>query len=434
LSFSREKRIIFIAICLGIILVGMGVIRNQSSASLYFLCIAAILLWPTREKRSFKLESFSVKKINKEQLQKCERQNSLIESKVKVIDENFVAEDLVSWVKNMFAKYKIAYEKEEWNMLNPFFTESLINQEIKRKSKREENGKKRKFEKINSVQLMSYEANEEKEYLKVKVAFSERIEEYDVKGKIIRGLTKHNTPCTCIILLEREKSIKTERNENSTHCPNCGAPTQILTNGKCKFCGEIIKIEKENWKWAKMNINGNKEVEEKLLELKKQGISKVIRELFSKVQEALNENNMDKLMLVEDGILFERDSQKLQILEQEGKKLVRKDVVIHSVDAYYYEEDNEYEEVSSLIQATLEDYVYVKNTEEVEEGIRDYNVTKTYKLVIKRKVSFEEEANIEKCKNCGATIKINAVGKCAYCDNMIYSNEFNWIVTELDEV
>ena len=34
---------------------------------------------------------------------------------------------------------------------------------------------------------------------------------------------------------------------NSKFCPNCGAPTQITSSGKCEYCGSIITKGEHSW-------------------------------------------------------------------------------------------------------------------------------------------------------------------------------------------
>ena len=34
---------------------------------------------------------------------------------------------------------------------------------------------------------------------------------------------------------------------NKKNCPNCGAPTQITSAGKCEYCGSVITTGEYNW-------------------------------------------------------------------------------------------------------------------------------------------------------------------------------------------
>lgn len=38
-----------------------------------------------------------------------------------------------------------------------------------------------------------------------------------------------------------------EKGHSTTNCPNCGAPTQITSAGKCEYCGSIITTGEHDW-------------------------------------------------------------------------------------------------------------------------------------------------------------------------------------------
>ena len=34
---------------------------------------------------------------------------------------------------------------------------------------------------------------------------------------------------------------------NEMNCPNCGAPTNITSSGKCSYCGSVITTKDYGW-------------------------------------------------------------------------------------------------------------------------------------------------------------------------------------------
>jgi len=177
-------------------------------------------------------------------------------------------------------------------------------------------------------------------------------------------------------------------------------------------------------------------MQEQLNKLKEKEFDKWIKEVFIKIQNAWNENKINALVPLESGILLERDAQKMQILELEGKREVRKDTVVHYVDIYHYEKDGNVEIVKALVKATLENYIYQTGTNEVVEGIRDYNITKIYRITLKKRYNFGSELGkqIVNCKACNAKVDLKASGKCTYCGTMVYTEDHDWAVVEIEEV
>ena len=48
----------------------------------------------------------------------------------------------------------------------------------------------------------------------------------------------------------RKAGLKTKAGTdkvNTTNCPNCGAPTDITSSGKCKYCGSVITTGEHDW-------------------------------------------------------------------------------------------------------------------------------------------------------------------------------------------
>ena len=43
-------------------------------------------------------------------------------------------------------------------------------------------------------------------------------------------------------------NINSENKHTSTmNCPNCGAPTEITSSGKCQYCGSVIVTRSSDW-------------------------------------------------------------------------------------------------------------------------------------------------------------------------------------------
>ena len=48
----------------------------------------------------------------------------------------------------------------------------------------------------------------------------------------------------------RKAGVKTKEGTNAkstTNCPNCGAPTQITSAGKCEYCNSVITTGEHDW-------------------------------------------------------------------------------------------------------------------------------------------------------------------------------------------
>lgn len=52
------------------------------------------------------------------------------------------------------------------------------------------------------------------------------------------------------LTFERKTGVLTKPGElkiDTINCPNCGASTEIISSGKCEYCGSIITSGKYAW-------------------------------------------------------------------------------------------------------------------------------------------------------------------------------------------
>ena len=73
--------------------------------------------------------------------------------------------------------------------------------------------------------------------------------------EVIRGDKNKELTNTYLLTFVRNSSIKTEASDGevkTTNCPNCGAPTQITSSGKCEYCGSVITTDEHDWALANL--------------------------------------------------------------------------------------------------------------------------------------------------------------------------------------
>lgn len=163
-----------------------------------------------------------------------------ITRQIKKVDKNFNSTKFLIWAKNTFIDIQTALKENDFSAIKILETEKLL-----KKQSLKTQHYKNKAEKIsiNFAELLSFKQSEELDILKV-------IINYSVIGykKKIKAKKEKNRVSKLIFI--RKKGTLTEVNKEQirkTNCPNCGAPNNIISTGKCEFCGSIIKINVDNW-------------------------------------------------------------------------------------------------------------------------------------------------------------------------------------------
>lgn len=176
-----------------------------------------------------------------------------IEAKLKAIDPMFNKEEFLSFARSTFVKLQEAWSARDWSVIRTFESNELFEQHQKQLQRFIDNNQINKMEQIcvKSVSLYSFEQTGDKEVLKV--TLSSKMIDYIVDAttdKILKGdrtTVRHSTYRLTFI---RKAGVKTKAGTsdvNTTNCPNCGAPTQITSSGKCEYCGSVITTGEYNW-------------------------------------------------------------------------------------------------------------------------------------------------------------------------------------------
>lgn len=175
-------------------------------------------------------------------------------NKIKQTEPDFDEMNFQSFARNTFEKYYKSFCTANWETMKAFATQELVD-DCKRRMKKIEDTAyifiKRDLKKINAVEVISFEQKAEKDFICTIIDFEEECYELNPKtNKKINGLKKQIRYRSKLVFERNSKDAQYDRkNENSfTHCQRCGAPSQVVTTGKCEYCGEIIQGRENTWK------------------------------------------------------------------------------------------------------------------------------------------------------------------------------------------
>lgn len=144
---------------------------------------------------------------------------------------------------------KIVKENEKFDEIN--FLNYVKNTFIIYYKNNKENEKDiiegRKSIKINNSRIISYNKENEKEIIKVILDYTETVNEYnEITGEQIRGLTR-NYDKTVSLTFEKNNLNLKDKSIKTVKCLSCGAPTEIITSGKCQYCGAKVNADDMEW-------------------------------------------------------------------------------------------------------------------------------------------------------------------------------------------
>lgn len=181
-----------------------------------------------------------------------------IVSEIKVKDQNFSKDEFLSWARDLFIKLQYAWSDRNWETIRCFETPQLFEQHRTQLQRYIENKQINKLERIsvNSARLLDFKEEGEREVLSV--LLSTKMIDYIIDeqtGKVLKGSKTEYRTNSYKLTFVRKAGVKTVLGTvavNTTNCPNCGAPTEITSAGKCSYCGSVITTG--NFSWVLSNL------------------------------------------------------------------------------------------------------------------------------------------------------------------------------------
>lgn len=265
---------------------------------------------------------------------------------------------------------------------------------------------------------------------------------------------------------ERKREVLSATPEQATalHCPRCGAPLQKDTNGACAFCA--AKIESGEFQWYVRTISTlSREAKGPLLtgnvpEVGTRNPTIVqpnfpavraafeqnnpafdwadfqarARMIFNELQEAWSSLKWERARPFETDNIFQMHRYWIEAYKRQGLRNALDQYEIQAMQPTKIKVDAFYNSITLRIFARGYDYT-VNQSGKVVAGsnkkIREWSEYWTFVRYSKAKPS-AARADLN-CPNCGAPLKVNAVGICEFCGGKITSGEFDWVLSKIEQ-
>lgn len=161
-----------------------------------------------------------------------------------------------------------------------------------------------------------------------------------------------------------------------------------------------------------------------------------VNNMFIQLQEAWQAKDWKKVRPFESDELFNTHARQLQEFIDSRTTNVVDDIGILRTTITDYHDNGSTESLDVYMRARLKDYIINDETGKVVEGDPEREIFMEYELVMSRRkgvvTRLAENTAVTTCPNCGANVSINASGECEYCNSVVSSGDFDWVLTRLD--
>ena len=187
-----------------------------------------------------------------------------IETEIKRIDKNFSTYEFIGWTKEVFMSIQEAWSERDWSKIRPFEKEELFKIHEKQLAEYIRLNRINVMERISVGEAYLHEYNRDNQYEYLTVCLSATFNDYIIDSntrQVIEGFKNTRYHASYLMTFMRNVGVKTDTasgNLSTKQCPNCGAPVQITSAGKCEYCDTIITTGEHDWVLSDhVSINNN---------------------------------------------------------------------------------------------------------------------------------------------------------------------------------
>lgn len=172
---------------------------------------------------------------------------------IKKFDPNFSEEKMLSFAKDLFVKLQNAWTARDWEPMRPFETESLFEQHKAQVQGYIDTNRINVMDRIAVNYAALYNFRQEGDRDILEIALKSTMKDYIIDAKtkqLLEGSKTQDRTTVYKLTFERKTGVLTPEGTakvKTTNCPNCGAPTEITSAGKCEYCGSVITTGANTW-------------------------------------------------------------------------------------------------------------------------------------------------------------------------------------------
>ena len=247
-------------------------------------------------------------------------------------------------------------------------------------------------------------------------------------------------------------------------CPSCKAPLDTMEGGTCKYCGSAVNTGAFDWVVESIAdieretrppvLTSNTEEEgtnlptviapdlqarraaltERDPQFSWPSLQTRVAAIFTQMQVAWANRDLRPVRPFISDNLFHNLSYWTEAYKKAGLRNVTEGAQIDRIELARITSDRFFDAVTARVHAHSTDFTVADGTDQIVSGnrtsIRSYTEYWTLIRGAQRKGGIRP---VDKCPACGAPLKIEMAGTCAYCTAKITSGEFDWVLSRIEQ-
>lgn len=247
-------------------------------------------------------------------------------------------------------------------------------------------------------------------------------------------------------------------------CPNCGAPLERTTHGRCTYCSQAVDSGQFDWVVERIDLLARETrgpmltgtTEEEGTELPTvfdPGLSAARMEMarrdgsftestffgrvqwiFSTMQHAWTSLEWNRARPCLTDRLWRAQSYWIEAYRQQGLRNVTENARILRIELVRIAADRWYEAATVRVHATGLDYTIRLGDNAVVGGRRDKERAYTeYWTLVRSATRHGPTRAAPACPQCGATLTMEMAERCGYCGTLVEASTFDWVLSRIEQ-
>lgn len=159
-----------------------------------------------------------------------------------------------------------------------------------------------------------------------------------------------------------------------------------------------------------------------------------VKQVYMDIQSAWEKRDLEPVRGVLHQNLYQQTNRQIQEKIEDGIVNHLERISINTAYLTSYRRDKEYEYLTVYLAASMIDYQVKEATGEVILGDKTTRWNMYYKMTFMRSTDSRTRSSKEQdrgfvCPNCGAPLKGTSFGKCEYCDSIVTTGNYDWVLS-----
>jgi predicted lipid-binding transport protein (Tim44 family) len=164
-----------------------------------------------------------------------------------------------------------------------------------------------------------------------------------------------------------------------------------------------------------------------------------VKNVYMNIQDAWCKRDLEPVRMMLHQNLYERTEKQIQKKIADGIVQHLDRLTVNDAYMTSYRSDAQYEYVKVYLNSSMIDYQVKESTGQILYGDQTTRWTMRYEMTFMRsKAAKTAEAGAKEiginCPNCGAPLKGTSFGKCPYCDSLVTTGLYNWVLSDFNAI